>query len=133
MSNVLFPKGREGILDTTINMTGDVRAMLVKSTYVYNASDVFVSDMGEVDNGRTEALANKSYALGVFDAEDTSLVAMAAVATNAIVIYQHNADDGAARLIAYIDDPSSGLPCTPAAGQTINIKWDTGANKIFLL
>lgn len=133
MSNVLFSKGREGILDDTISISGDVRAMLVKSTYTFDDNDVYLSDLGAVDNGRTVALGTKTYALGVFNAANTSLVATAAVACNAIIIFQHTGVDGTARLIAYVDTPASGLPCTPAAGQTVNINWDTGANKIFKL
>lgn len=133
MANVLFSKGREGILDTTITMTGDVRAMLVKSTYSFDDNDVYLSDLGAVDNGRTVALGTKTYTAGVFDAADTSLVTLAAAASNAIILFQHTGVDGTARLIAYIDTPASGLPCTPASGQTINIAWDAGANKIFKL
>lgn len=133
MPNVLFPKGREGILDDTISMSGDVRAMLVKSTYNYDDTDVYVSELGAVDNGRTAAFVGKTYLLGVFNATNETLVALSAVASNAIIIFQHNIADNAARLIAYIDTPASGLPCTPAVGQTVNINWDTGANKIFKL
>ncbi|HSW39043.1 MAG TPA: hypothetical protein VLL97_06080 [Acidobacteriota bacterium] len=133
MGNALFSKGREGILDRTIDMTGDVRAMLVKSTYVFDDADVFLSDLGAADNGRSAAFGTKTYAAGVFNAANTSLVASAAVACNAIILFQHTGVDGTARLIAYIDTPASGLPCTPAAGQTVNLNWDTGANKIFKL
>lgn len=136
MPNVLFPKGREGILDRTIDMTGDVRAMLVRSAYAYDAADVFIADIevgGTKDNGRSATLGGHDYALGVFDASNTSVVALAAVASNAIIIFQHTGDDATARLIAYVDTPASGLPCTPALGQTVNINWDDGANKIFKL
>lgn len=134
--NVLFSKGREGILDTTITMTGDVRAMLVRSAYTFDDTDVYISDIevgGTKDNGRTATLASKTYTSGVFNAAVTSLVALAAVASNAIIIFQHTGSDATARLIAYIDTPVSGLPCTPAVGQTVNITWDTAANKIFKL
>lgn len=133
MANVLFSKGREGILDDSISIVGDVRAMLVRSTYTFDDADVYLSDLGAVDNGRTVALAGKTYTSGVFNATNTSLVATAAVACNAVVLFQHTGADATARLIAYIDTPASGLPCTPAAGQTVNINWDTGANKIFKL
>jgi hypothetical protein len=131
--NTLFPKGREGILDRTIDMTGDVRAMLVKSAYVYDDADVFLSDLGAVDNGRTAALASKTYDAGVFNAANASLIVLAAAASNAVVLFQHTGADGTARLILYINEPASGLPCTPAAGQILNMNWDTGANKIFKL
>ena len=132
MANVLYDKGREGILDRTIDMTGDVRVMLVESTYVFSAAHDFLDDItAGNDNGRSAALASKTYTSGVFDAADTTITATAAVACNALVIYQHTGADATARLIAYIDTPTSGLPFTPAASQVVPIEWDNGANKIF--
>lgn len=134
MANVLYDKGREGILDGTIDMTGDVRVMLVESTYTFSAAHDFLDDItAGNDNGRSAALTSKTYTSGVFDAADTTITATAAVACNALVIYQHTGVDATARLIAYIDTPTSGLPFTPAAGQVVNVNWDNGANKIFKL
>lgn len=133
MSNQLYDKGREGIADDTISLSGDVRVMLVKSTYTFSNAHQFLSDLGANDNGRSVALASKTYTAGVFDAADTSLVATAAVACNALVYFQHTGSDATARLIAYIDTPATGLPFTPSAGQTVNIIHDNGANKIFKL
>ena len=134
MSNALFNPGREGFLDGTIDWdTGDQRVMLVRSTYTFVAANKFLVDLGSVDNGRSVALATKTVADGVAGAVNTSLTATAAVACNAVIVFQHTGADATARLIAYIDTPTSGLPFTPAAGQTVNILWDTGANKIFKL
>lgn len=134
MSNALYNPGREGFLDGSIDWdTNDIRVALIKSTYTFSAAHKFVSDLGTNDNGRSAALTGKTVTDGVADAADTSLVATAALACNALVVYQYNAADAAARLIAYIDTPSAGLPFTPAAGQTVNIAWDNGANRIFKL
>lgn len=134
MANALFDKGREGFLDGSIDWdTGDIRVMLVRSTYTFDAADQFLSDLGAVDNGRSAALGSKTVTSGVADAADTSLTATAAVACNALVIFQHTGSDATARVIAYIDTPTSGLPFTPSASQTVNITWDNGANKIFKL
>jgi hypothetical protein len=134
MANVLFDPGREGFLDGTIDWdTDDVRAMLVLSSYVFDAADKFITDLGAVDNGRSAALSGKTVTNGVADASDTSLVATAATASKAIVVFKHTGADASARLIAYIDTPAAGLPFTPAAGQTINITWDNGTNRIFKL
>lgn len=133
MASALFDPGREGFLDGSIDWDSfDIRVMLVKSTYTFNASHKFITDLGAVDNGRSAALAGKTVTNGVAGASDTSLVATVAVACNALVVFYHTGADGTARLIAYIDS-ATGLPCTPAAGQTINIAWDVGANKIFKL
>ena len=134
MANALYDPGREGFLDGSIDWdTGDIRVMLVLSSYAFSAAHKFVSDLGAVDNGRSTALGSKTVTAGVADAADTSLVATAATASKALVIFQHTGVDSTARLIAYIDTPSAGLPFTPSAGQTVNIAWDNGANKIFKL
>ena len=134
MANVLYDPGREGFLDGSIDWdTGDIRVMLVLSSYSFSAAHKFVSDLGAVDNGRSAALGSKTVTNGVADAADTSLVATAATASKALVIFQHTGTDSTARLIAYIDTPTSGLPFTPSAGQTVNVTWDNGANKIFKL
>lgn len=134
MANALFNPGREGFLDGSIDWdTDDIRAMLVRSTYSFDAADKFLADLGAVDNGRSAALSGKTVVDGIADAADTSLVATAAVACNAIVIFQHTGNDATARVIAYIDTPTAGLPMTPAAGQTVNVAWDNGTNRIFKL
>jgi len=134
MANALYDKGREGILDGTIDMTGDVRVCLVASAYALDiANHDFMADISTNDNGRSAALGSKTYTAGVFDAADTSLTATSAVACEALVLFLHTGTDATARLIAYIDTPTSGLPFTPSAGQTVNITWDGGANKIFKL
>lgn len=134
MANALFDAGREGFLDGTINFsTGDIRVMLVKSTYVFSAAHKFLGDLGVVDNGRSAALATKTVTAGVANAGNTSLVATAAAACASLVIFQQTGVDTTARVIAFIDTPASGLPFTPAASQSIPVNWDTGVNKIFKL
>lgn len=135
MANALYDKGREGFLDGSIDWdTDDIRVMLVESTYSFSAAHDFVDDITSGnDNGRSAALGSKTVTSGVADAADTTITATAAVACNALAIFKHTGSDATARLIAYIDTPSSGLPFTPAAGQVVNITWDNGANKIFKL
>lgn len=133
MANVLYDKGREGILDGTIDMTGDVRVMLVAATYTFSAAHDFLDDVVAADNGRSAALSSKTYTSGVFDAADITITATLALLSNALIVFQHTGNNATARLIAYIDTPSSGLPFTPSLSQVVNITWDNGANKIFKL
>ena len=135
MANALYDKGREGFLDGSIDWdTNDIRVCLVKNTYSPTlGSDTYMSTITSHDNGRSAALGSKTVTAGVADAADTSLTATSAVVCNALVIFQHTGSDATARLIAYIDTPTSGLPFTPSVGQTVNITWDNGTNKIFKL
>ena len=135
MTSALFDPGREGFLDGSIDWdTNDMRVMLVKSAYTFAAANKFITDLpaATADNGRSAALGTKTVTSGVADALDTTLTATSAVACNALIVYQYNASDGSARLIAYVDS-ATGLPFTPAASATVNIAWDNGANKIFKL
>lgn len=134
MSNAVYNKAREEYLDGLFDWSADdVRVCLVKSAYTFSAAHTSMSDIGTNDNGRSAALGSKTVTDGIADAADTSLAATSAVACGALVIFKHTGADATARLIAYIDTPTSGLPFTPAAGQTVNIAWDNGANKIFKL
>jgi hypothetical protein len=135
MANALFDPGREGFLDGSIDWdTDDIRVMLTLSSYTFDATDKFLSDIpaSTRDNGRSAALGSKTVTNGVADAGDTSLTATAATASNALIVFKHTGSDATARVIAYIDT-ATGLPLTPAAGGTVNIAWDNGANKIFKL
>jgi hypothetical protein len=134
MANALYDNGREGFLDGSINWSsGDIRVCLVLSTYTFSAAHEFMSSITSYDNGRSAALGSKTVTDGVADAADTTVTATAASASKALVIFQHTGSDATARLIAYIDTPTAGLPFTPSAGQTVNIAWDNGANRIFRL
>jgi hypothetical protein len=104
MSNALYDPGREGILDDSIAMsTDDIRMMLVLSTYTFSAAHKFLADLGAVDNGRSAALASKTFTSGVFDAADTTLTAIAAAASKALVVFKHTGSDATARVISYTD------------------------------
>jgi hypothetical protein len=133
VANVLFPKGKQGLIDGSIDMdTDDIRVMLVRSTYTYDSADQFVSDLGAVDNGRSAALGSKTVTDGVFDAADTTITATSNVACNALILFEHTGSDATARLIAYWDT-MTGLPFTPAASQVCNVAWDNGASRIFAI
>ena len=134
MANQMFSKGRQGFLDGSIDWdTDDIRCMLALSSYTFDDSDMYVSDLGAVDNGRSAALSGKTVVDGVADAADTSLAATAATSSKAIIIFKHTGSDATARLIVYVDAPTAGLPFTPSSGQTVNITWNDGTNKIFKL
>lgn len=98
MGNALYNPGREGFLDNTIDWdTDDIRVMLVLSTYVFSAAHKFLTDLGAVDNGRSAALGTKTVADGIADAANTSLIATAAAASKALVVFKHTGADATAR------------------------------------
>lgn len=144
MANGLFNPGREGFLDGTIDWdTATIKVALVRG-YTFAASHKFVSDVtgaGGVLAATSAALSSKTVTNGVADAADLA-PAFAAVAANgsnhSLLIFQSSAVTGGAdvaataqRLIAWIDTGTN-LPIVPNGGD-INIVWDNGANRIFML
>lgn len=134
MSNALYDKGREGILDDSINVASDsIKALLATNGYTPNISThQFVSD---VSSGnivvRSSAFSSKSETGGVFDAADITFTVVTGSAVSYIIIYKDTGTDSTSRLIGIIDT-ATGLPVTPNGGD-ITISWDNGSNKIFKL
>lgn len=132
MSNTLYGLGFQKILKAEINVeTADIRAVLVGPGYVPNfETHEFLSSLGANTLGAAVALAGKTAALGVFDANDVTIAAIASGSTaSAIVLYVHTGVAGTSPLLMYIDD-AVGLPLL-TNGADMPIKWSNGPSKIF--
>jgi hypothetical protein len=129
MASVLYPLAKQGLMSAAFNLPTDtVRVALVDTgTYTYNANHQFYSSISGVQ-GTPIALANKTVANGVFDADDTTFPAVSGSAVGAVVVYKDTGTPTSSPLLAYID----GITVQPAGGDII-IVWDQGANRIFAL
>lgn len=138
MANAIFTAFPEGLEDDTISLSvGVVKAAFVRS-YTFSAAHKFVSDVttaGGVLNGTSAALTTKTFAGGVFDADDTTVSTTANATNHGILLFQASAVTGGAdvastaqRVIAYFDT-GTGLPIQPGTGST-PITWDNGTNRI---
>ncbi len=141
MANALFDPGREGFLAGEIDWdTAVIKAALVRG-YTFSAAHKFVSEIAATGTlvATSAALAGKTVAAGVADANDVTWSAVAAgAAITGVLIFQSSAVGGGAdvantlqRAIAWIDTATN-LPVTPNGGD-ITIAWDSGANRIFKL
>lgn len=119
MADVLYPKFKQDLLNAYL-ASADVRVALMKSTYSYNAAHDFMDDVSTHENGRSAALASKTFTDGVFDAADTTITATAAAACNAVIVFLHTGSNATARILAYIDFSEF----TPAASQVIDCQWN---------
>lgn len=136
MANAWYSKALAAFAGKQLSWSSDdMRAVLVASTYAPDlANHQYVSDLVASDNGRSAQLANAAVSgAGVLDADDVAIVASNAVACNALVVYHNTGNDATSQLLLYIDAPTTGLPFTPAAGQTVSVAWNSGAGKIAAL
>jgi hypothetical protein len=137
MANGYFTPFPEGLLDDTISMSvGVFKCSLVRG-YTFSAAHKFVSDVTATGtiNGTSAALANKTFAGGVFDADDTSITTTANATNHGLLIYQASAVTGGAdvatsaqRVIAYYDT-GTGLPIQPGTG-TVAVTFPAANPKI---
>jgi hypothetical protein len=141
MANALFPLGRQGFLDGSINFpTGTIKVSLVRG-YTYNAAHQFVSDVTGAGGtlASTATLGSKTATNGTANAANSTFTAVTTNASNhSLLIYQSSAATGGAdvaataqRLIAWIDTGTN-LPVVPNGGD-ITVTWNTGTDKIFTL
>src|SRR5437763_1761245 len=106
MPNALYDKGREGILDGSINVvTNTIKCLLATSGYTPNtAAHANVSD---VTSGnilvRSTAFTFKTETGGVFDAADITFTAVSGPGVSYIVIYADSGTDATSRLVGIID------------------------------
>lgn len=137
MANALYPKYKELILGSGLNMTSaTIKVALVTSGYTYNAAHQFYSDLTPASNvvGTPQTLGTKTVTNGVFDAADAAFTGLSNTATiQALVLYDDTGTASTSPLIAYIDT-GSGLPIslTPSVTE-VDISWDNGASKIYAL
>ena len=134
MATGLYDKGREGILDHSIDMSATVKGVLVDTgTYTPNlATDTFLSDIPVGARISTSsALTTKTYTAGVFNSDPASFAAVSGASVEALVMFIDTGNPATSRLVAYIDN-AIGFPFTPSGGDA-QVVPSTGANKWFKL
>jgi hypothetical protein len=133
MATQLYPKGREGFLDGSIDWdTHTIKATLIDvADYTYNAAHDNYDDVAAAARVSSGTLASKTVTDGVADAADLVLTSVTGDQSEAIILWKDTGVESTSRLIAYIDN-YTGLPVTPNGGN-ITIAWPNDANKIFKL
>ena len=135
MANALYGKGRQAFLEGGIAiLSNDIKLNFLDAADYSVSIDVddFLDDIpGAAIVGTSGNFAGKTSTLGVFDATDVSVAAVSGDIFEALSIYKDSGAAGTSNLLAYIDS-ATGLPFTPT-GNTINVSWDNGANKIWKL
>jgi hypothetical protein len=138
MANAAYTTFKQGLLGADYDLAvATVKAMLVRG-YAFSAAHATVADVtgaGGTINGTSAALANPTITGGVFDADDTVVVATASAVNHVLIVAQTSAVTGGAdlpanqqRLIAYYDT-GTGLPIQPGTGN-VTVAWSAGAARI---
>lgn len=134
MSNAIYPKAKEQLLQAGINMSSATIkvALLDTGTVGYNSAHDFYDDISAGVVGTPQTLASKTFTNGVFDAADVTFTGVSGSSAEALVIYRDTGTPSTSNLIAFLDTGYTNLPVTPNGGD-ITVTWDNGSNKIFAL
>lgn len=127
MSNVLYTKGKEALLDGSIIWTtSNIRAMLVdKTVYSVDAGDD--RHLGDIPVGArvvaSPVLSGRTALNGAATADNpTWPIVTWPTSVGAVVVYADTGNPSTSRLLMYIDSNVAGLPFTPNGGAvTLNI------------
>jgi hypothetical protein len=123
----IYTEGAQKLFEGVFNWASDnFDALLLPSSYAFDGTDVFISDLGTVL--KRVALAGKTNADGVLDATDPTFSAVPVGTVGSLVIAKNTGADGTSPLFLF-DDTVIGLPY-PASGGDIILRWDDGVDKI---
>lgn len=131
MASGLYTKGKEALLNGTINLESDTIKVAMVDTGAYTvdlANHDFYNDVSGVV-GTPQTLGSKTFTNGVFDAADVTFTAVTGNSVEALVIYEDTGSSATSSLLVYIDSGTN-LPVTPNGGD-ITIQWN--ASGIFSL
>lgn len=135
MTNALYDKGKEALLDGGINWLSDTIKAVLIDTALYTVNLTTHQYLSDIPVGArvatSAAFTGKTSTGGVADAADAVFAAVTGAVCGAVAIYKDTGVDATSQLIAYFDT-MTGLPVTPNGG-TINVVWDNGAYRIFQL
>jgi len=133
MSNTLFDKARQRLLEAQINWMTDTIKCLLVDTGAYTPQTSVHEYLSDIPTSARIAgpvtLTSKATTGGAADAADVTFTSVSGPSIEAIVIYADTGTESTSPLIAYIDT-ATGLPITPNGGDII-VTWDNGTNKIF--
>lgn len=137
MASTWYPKYKEALLTGAANSnpsTGVVKFAIVDAAdYTYSAAHQFLTDIpGAAIVATSPALANKTFANGVFDADDASVAAVTGDQSELLIFYIDTGTAATSRLMVYVDTFTAGMPVMPNGGA-INVAFDNGPNKIAAL
>lgn len=134
MANAIYPIWKQELLQGTANtaLTGNIKAVLVDlADYTYSAAHDFLDDVPVAARVATSAnLTTKTYANGLFDADNATFTAVTGDVSEAVILYVDSGVASTSRLVAFFDTGVTGLPVTPNGGD-INLNFN--ASGIFQL
>ena len=133
MSNALYPKWKQALLEFTTNNDLDgqtVKVALVTAGYTYSSTDQYYSSVSASVVGTPQTLGSKTFTNGVFDAADVTFTSVTGSQVVSLVVYIDTGNAATSPLVAFIDTGVTNLPVTPNGGN-IAITWN--ASGIFAL
>jgi hypothetical protein len=137
MSNFVYKKAKEAILNGQINFSSNQFKLLFVKTANYTASESSHEFLSSVANNAiaatSAAISGVTNTLGVIDAQDISIFIEANTTFEAIILFQSTGNTATSRLLFYIDTgfnlPFVGSPLS----SSLTISWENNATKILSL
>jgi hypothetical protein len=118
MADVLYPKGKEGLIGGDIALDSDTIkvALIDTGTVSYNAAHDNYDDISAGVVGTPVALGSKTITNGVFDSADPTWTSVSGATVEAIIMYKDTGTASTSQLIGWWDG-AGGLPLTVNGGN----------------
>lgn len=124
--NKVYPKYKDAAYTSAANSSimGTLKVALVDlADYTYSDSHEFFTSIAAAVVGTPQVIANKTFAAGLLDGDDSRIPTVAGDESEALVLFLETGTAGTSRLVAYLDSGVTGLPVSPNGGP-IDIIWN---------
>jgi len=131
--NKIYPNAKDLFMKGDLDIDIDVIkvALIDLNIYTYDDAHENWEDAVAAVIGTPVVLAGITVTDGVFDGNNITFPTTSGNIANALILFKDTGDNANSSLVGYIDE-GTGFPIQPNGGD-ININWDNGPNKIFLL
>jgi hypothetical protein len=121
----IYPKALESFLKGDLDLDGNIKALLVSSSYTQNDAHDNLDDVAAGRLGLSANLASKTMTNGTFDAADPTISVTANGTGNAVILFLDTGTESTSKLIAYIDkaaDGTTALSRPVLNGDTVTVQ-----------
>ena len=121
----IYPKALESFLKGDLDLDGNIKALLVSSSYTQNDAHDNLDDVASGRLGLSGNLASKTMTNGTFDSADPTISVTANGTGVAVILFLDSGVESTSKLIAYIDkaaDGSTALSRPVLNGDTVTVQ-----------
>lgn len=126
MSNTVYPEAKESLLSGDIDLlVSTISIQMYDDDAIYDAADVFVSDVTGTQVGPAVDITGKAVTNGQFTGSVGTFTPPGGATVIALIVHVNTGSDATSRVLAWLDTKADTTPISiPTTGGSIVLHWN---------